>query len=337
MVKSDKKTNKLKKKMTLKKGKRYVSKSKKNTTNKLKKCAPFVRNNNALNNICYTEDGLIKIAKAWNKDHQDEPSNKIIIPKKSSSKSNKKSKFKFTKKQREKLWNDIKSKMDSKCNDDVCIKKKDFINNNIKQDDKDLDVFIPEIPEEWNNNPREWLNTININNVLTQYEKAYNDFIYLGAVPIDFNKKLSFSKCVANELCKINLKQLYKRGKKKIGVIFNTDPHDKPGQHWIAMFCDISNKIGHIYYWDSYGIEPPQEVLTFANKLKNQGEKLLNKNMEIQVNNNRHQYKNTECGMYSIHFIIQLLEGKSFNDVCSNIITDDDIAKYRKIYFLEHK
>ena len=33
-----------------------------------------------------------------------------------------------------------------------------------------------------------------------------------------------------------------KRGKTKIGIIFNTDPHDKPGQHWISMFINIKKK-----------------------------------------------------------------------------------------------
>lgn len=331
------------------------------SNNKIAKCAPYINNNNsnALKNICYTENGLIKIAKAWNKDN---PDNKIKIPKikKSYNKSNKsikinkiskksnktskknhkkrktntKSNFKLTIKQREQLWNDIQNKMHKQCNNDICIKKQDFINNNIDDDDKDIDVFVPEMPNKWNDNPREWLNTLNINDVLYQYEKAYPNFIYLGAVPIDFDKKLGFGECVINELCKINLKKLYNRGKTKIGIVFNTDPHNKPGQHWIAMYCDISNKsTGNIYYWDSYGIEPPQEVLNLANKLKYQGEKLLNKKMIIKINKNRHQYKNTECGIYSIHFIIQLLEGKLFTNVCNNTISDDEIANYRKIYY----
>ena len=58
--------------------------------------------------------------------------------------------------------------------------------------------------------------------------------------------------------------------------------------------------------------------------------------MRKYVNNIRHQFKNSECGVYSMHFIINLLEGKTFEDVTKNIIKDDDMLKNRDLYYVKH-
>ena len=39
------------------------------------------------------------------------------------------------------------------------------------------------------------------------------------------------------------VKEQIKNKKTKIVIIFNTDPHNKPGQHWISMFINIKTKI----------------------------------------------------------------------------------------------
>ena len=33
-----------------------------------------------------------------------------------------------------------------------------------------------------------------------------------------------------------SLTNTIKKGKRLIGIIFNTDPHDKDGEHWICVF-----------------------------------------------------------------------------------------------------
>jgi len=45
-------------------------------------------------------------------------------------------------------------------------------------------------------------------------------------------------------------------------VICNTDPHDKPGAHWVAMYVD--GDVGE--YFDSYGLPPINS--NFVNFLK---------------------------------------------------------------------
>ena len=116
----------------------------------------------------------------------------------------------------------------------------------------------------------------------------------------------------------------------KFSIVFNLDKHDEPGSHWVALFGDLQKK--HIYYFDSYGIEPPIEIDIFMKRFQEEGKK-LNMDIKLDYNNIRHQYKNSECGMYSIHFIIKLVEGNKFKDVIENIIFDDEINQNER-YFL---
>jgi hypothetical protein len=68
----------------------------------------------------------------------------------------------------------------------------------------------------------EWLNTIDIRDVMNQYEIRYKDFEFIGPVPIDFDTVLGFGQCVINELCKINIEKLrkfaYKNGTARIQI-----------------------------------------------------------------------------------------------------------------------
>ena len=132
-------------------------------------------------------------------------------------------------------------------------------------------------------------------------------------------------------ICNINVKRLYNQGYRKLGFVFNTDPHDKPGQHWIAMYCNLNK--GEVNYWDSYGIKPSNEVKRLARRIIDQAKK-IGLNVKFNINKNKHQYKNSECGVYSINFIVSQLEGNSFEDTVNNIIDDDNMWKKRRKYFV---
>ena len=73
---------------------------------------------------------------------------------------------------------------------------------------------------------------------------------------------------------------MYNKNIRKIGIVFNIDPHDKPGQHWIALFCDLNKE--EISFWDSFAVAPPNEITVLMNRLKEQS-KELNKNMVINI------------------------------------------------------
>ena len=56
-------------------------------------------------------------------------------------------------------------------------------------------------------------------------------------------------------------------------------------------------------------------------------------NFDIKFNNIQHQFKNSECGVYSINFIIRLANGESFDSITQNITKDDQLNLCRQVYF----
>lgn len=192
--------------------------------------------------------------------------------------------------------------------------------------------FAPLQPDNWVSNPNEWLSSDEIIAVMKQFENAYKCFKFIGPSPIDFDKKLSGKQCVWNELCRFNVAQLMKQGKNKIGIIYNTDPHTKGGQHWISMF--INFKKGQIYFFDSVGDTAPEEIKEFVERVKQQG-KALGINFKYDENHPvEHQYGNTECGIYSLFFVVHMLQDKiTQHYLKTHVLKDKYMEDFRNKYF----
>ncbi len=56
-------------------------------------------------------------------------------------------------------------------------------------------------------------------------------------------------------------------------------------------------------------------------------------NISFKYNKVRHQFKDSECGVYCMNFIIRLLNGESFNSITNNITNDEEINICRNKYF----
>ena len=46
-----------------------------------------------------------------------------------------------------------------------------------------------------------------------------------------------------------------------------------------------------------------------------------------------HQMEDTECGVYSIYFIVSMIENPNFKRFMNKRITDKEMEKYRHVYF----
>lgn len=197
----------------------------------------------------------------------------------------------------------------------------EFMSENDK-DELEHNIFRPDGPQ----GKFEWLSTFDINFALAQYETKYEDFKFLGAVPIDFADldNLPFKK--------LNFDDLYKNGKKRIGVVFNLDEHYKSGSHWVSLFADLEK--GQVYFSDSFGIKPSTQIVQFIGRIE---EYLKNErnfsDVDIKYNKTQHQRGNSECGVYSINFILRLLKGKTFEHLTRKRVTDEQVNKCRMIYF----
>ena len=225
----------------------------------------------------------------------------------------------------------------TQCKDDMCILDK-IPDSNIKENMKKT-IYAPEAPNSWKKNKNEWLTNIDINNVMKQYEEAYPNFKFLGVTPIDFDTKKS-NTCVTPEICNFDISNYIDKTKiNKFGIVFNTDPHTSGGSHWISMFIDLDRKT--IFFFDSAGNEIPHEIKKLIKRIqksyKNYYTDNYNKIQKLEYLTNgdfQHQKTNTECGMYCLYFLINLIkETRKLEDFKNELIRDDVVEQYRKIYF----
>jgi hypothetical protein len=258
-------------------------------------CAPA---NKSKDHTCYSKDQLIKIALSLNQ-------------KKNADISLKKSK--------NALWESIRKTLFPVCTTEWCWLDHVDADKKMKEE-----TFRPAMPIEWVKNKYEWLSTPDISEVMIQYEKEYNNFRFFGPVPVDCPKDIY---C---ELTDLDIKGLKSKGVDYIGVVFNLDRHDQSGSHWVALYINIPKSL--ITYYDSTASQPPEDIKYFINMV---GIKLnqLNSNHTYEYNKKRHQYGGSECGMYSMNFLIESLKGKTLKDIESKAITDREVNLLRSYLY----
>lgn len=287
--------------------KAHFDKKHKKTLKKSKtRCAPAYTKKNS--ETCYDKSGLIELISSYNNNY---PGSQIKYTDTDSNKS---------------LWNKLNKAFQGQCDDEMCWAN----NNNILL----KKYFRPKKPKSWKNNPREWLSTIDIEDVLKQYEKSHKHFKLLGVVPMDFDSPMVGSACVDTNFCNFDIKEQLDNDITHIGMVFNLDKHYDDGSHWVAGFLDlVKNKF---YYFDSYGMPTTPEIRKLYERVKVQGEG-LGKKITFHENVQRHQYKESECGVYCINFITYLLNNQTFENYNSVKRGDDTIFKFRDVYFNENE
>lgn len=295
----------------------------------MERCAPNLK---YTDNSCFSLESLLLIATQYNKINY----NKINIT------NNKID-----------LIEQLTNVFSKSCNNQICWLKLDLVKN-LNNTIINQNTFRPEGPDK----KYDWLNTNHINDVVNQYHLLYNDFVFLGAVPNDFEDFPILG------LTNIDFNTFIKNKKTKLGLVINLDNHDQSGSHWVGLYIDLLNY--YIYYFDSAGKPPGKRIKKFNNKIINymyynkynidiKVEKIIsilkqlndeqpikyfnnlfkNKliNFDIRHNTIQHQFDNSECGVYSINFILRLAKGETFDSITENITKDDEMNKCRKTYF----
>ena len=223
------------------------------------------------------------------------------------------------------IWLSLQSGLEDKCSKESCWL------NVLGEDNIKKITFSPKKPDSWNSNPTTWLSNYDIDDVMDQYEYYFPEFKFLGPSPIDFDSIIGGNQCVWEELCKFKLKDYIVKGIKYIGICFNLDKHDEPGSHWVTSFIDIPEK--QIYYFDSTGDPSPKEVKKLVIRVIQQG---TENKMKFKFQENSpfvHQQSNTECGMYSLYFIIYMLLYRNFKLFKTKRIPDEEMKYLRTILF----
>lgn len=271
-------------------------------------CSPHSLKNKVVSGSCLTKDAIQSITEAHNKHNPNNSISEKLSPKDK--------------------WIQLRDKMSKipKCDKESCWLRK----SKLKEKDRNnlqSQLFVPTKPSEWNEFPNTWLTNFDIQNVLNQYEKSNPEFSFIGPSPIDFDSRPNKTECVCNKLCNFSVQKFLKLGKTKIGVVFNLDPHDKGGSHWVAMFIDLQDKF--IFYFNSTGEKIQPQLKKFKDTVITQGIARFGK-MDYYSNTYEHQKSNTECGMYCLYFIITCLlrETDIFNTDDSQKMETDKLVSY---------
>lgn len=285
-----------------------ISKNNHTKTIKKHKCSPSLKYNRY---SCYSDEALKKLKNLWNLKH---PSDPITVSRPYS------------------IWKELKQRFSSSCDNERCWLRQSVIKSGAGKDILEY-TFAPKAPDSWKININEWLSSADITSVMKHFEYRYKCFGFIGPSPIDFDTITFDNTCVWDELCNFNLETHIKKGKTKIGFIFNTDPHTKSGEHWVSMFLNIKATKPYIFYFDSTGDPIINEVKALVERITGQA-KNLGINLKFYQNSFKHQKLNTECGMYSLFFIIQqLTENKSIKSFLNERISDKEMEQFRQIYF----
>lgn len=261
-----------------------------------KYCSPYGNMNQVKKGSCFSPDAVLKLVEGYNAKY---PQDRIPIEMDSSTV--------LSKMKSREMMNMLKEKMNQKatCQDDVCWIDSLILKPSDKTKYKKL-LYRPKKPTDWNSNPKTWLNSLDIQNVLNQYEKTHPEFRFIGPSPMDFDTRYNDKNCVCNRLCNLSLQDEYEKGIRKIGIVFNEDKSNQDGSHWVAFFVDLEDRF--LFYYDSVGNEMLSGIKRFKKKVLKQGNELFSpKKMKFYQNHFSHQKQNTECGMYSIYFIISML------------------------------
>jgi hypothetical protein len=218
-------------------------------------------------------------------------------------------------------WSELKRRLREKCTTGTadCI-----ISSLLKK---------PNAPSDWAVNRYEWLSSDDIDAIEKNFMELFPHYFFEGSVPIDFDLTNETNECIVSTLCAMKLPELAKKGYDQIGIVFNTDPHDGPGQHWVAVFCDIRKELEYprMTYFDSYAMTPEPEIKVLMRRWKKQWDstKMHRKGMKLTYNSTRHQYKDSECGMYCLYFHYACLTGIPMNER----VPDDVVNSFRNLLF----
>ena len=210
--------------------------------------------------------------------------------------------------------------------------------------------FRPQRPRSWAKNPRMWLSTDDIRRVMQQYETSHPHFRFLGVFPRDFSEAKSSDssaaasdspgKCIAGaSVCHLDPKALTGKGYRCAGAVFNMDRHDQRGSHWVACFVgtDPRRRMYGIYYYDSVARPPPPEIAKWILQARDRqvaslvsSKRSARRHFEVRYNKVRRQFMNTECGIFSMHFLTRALESDiAFDELCQTMGYDDDMYALR--------
>lgn len=171
----------------------------------------------------------------------------------------------------------------------------------------------------------EWLDNVNIEEVLDQAHEKWPEFLPLPFQMIDFAD-------TNTELATIHIPTIAK-SYNTWGVVINTDKSHvnggRGGIHWFALFGDMRKQPWTVEYFNSSGELPLPRIRDLFKKVAEQDPDLK----FVIASTFQQQHDGHSCGPYSLYYILSRLEGVPVSYFQKNTIGDKVMLKFRKFLF----
>ena len=184
------------------------------------------------------------------------------------------------------------------------------------------------------------LSNINIDGRLTlAANHAENRFVNLGFSMVDFNdgKKYRTKLTIPTifEIMNQNPEAKY------FASVLNHDMSSGGGTHWVVVLIDVGVKDIVLEYFNSSGMPAPSRVMWWASEFIDKAPGKLKNHKPVrfvQVLDRamQHMTDTTECGVYSLYYVLSRLAGNPYDDFRYTKRTKSDMRKYRSFLFREH-
>jgi hypothetical protein len=157
-------------------------------------------------------------------------------------------------------------------------------------------------------------------------------------------------------------------GKRRLGLVFNTDTYEGPGLHWTAVFVGIDpeHPVFGVYYFDSLGRQAPARLRQFLQQVhkaclhrrpirdgtapntttttsslssnssgkQRRGGGGQRRIFEFKENGRCIQKHNSQCGIYVLLFLFACCtSGCTFQEICRGMPQDRKVSKLRTVFF----
>lgn len=230
------------------------------------------------------------------------------------------------------------AKTEAGCSTELCV----LTNSKFSKDltSSDLEESTARIKPPGPSKTTALLNNDNIDNVLRNLSYLHRGYYHMNFQMIDFAgerdgrawRKTRGQLITPTELGSINLvRDVIGKGYDTFGVVLNTDVRTNGGIHWFSIFCDFRSTPNTLEYFNSSGNKPMVQVQDWLIKT----EKMMNNSPEhlskiVILSGLAHQKDSeTECGLYSLYYIWNRLNGIPYSAFQAKRIPDSLMIKFR--------
>mgnify|MGYP002639008597 CR=1 FL=1 len=203
-------------------------------------------------------------------------------------------------------------------------------------------------------NSTKWLDNENIDYTLQRWARVFDDFYPYSFNMIDFESAggslaRNPMSMILDGLVAVNLgnqKMVTKKCRCAASVV-NTDRTGNRGKHWTAVFIDCRKLKGlwTVEFFNSSGNPPAREIVEWMEKTRQMlidyrrggGGDVSSGDVDTVVASTvRHQYSESECGVYSLYYIRKRLEKMPLTFFGKHVIPDDAMIEFRKYLFRKY-